>query len=192
MSRLPALERNILKYRAFEMVLMLFYIENLKAFVLDSIRATDKLHDEAGQRIPHGAKNIYGKAWAALVADGILSEEDKNEIERLVDYRNDIAHKIHELTYDLGRGAISRDHRKFFGVKYDYNALSKLTSYRKKIEKGIQSKYIISISFNDLLFEAAEKTYQQELRRLHKKITRQFAIRKTSVEETQGTRTRRS
>jgi len=28
--KLPALERNILKYRAFEMILMLFYAEDLK------------------------------------------------------------------------------------------------------------------------------------------------------------------
>lgn len=161
MSRLPALERNILKYRALEMILILFHIENLKAFVLDSIRATDQLRDESKRRIPERAKNIYGKAWAILVTDGIISEAEKTEIERLVNYRNDIAHRIYELTYDLGRGSFTEDYRRFYGLKYDYSVLSKLTAYREKIERGLESKYVLSMSFDNLLFEAAEKTYQK-------------------------------
>jgi hypothetical protein len=40
--QLPALEQNILKYRALEMVMILFYAENLNQVVVSSIRATDR------------------------------------------------------------------------------------------------------------------------------------------------------
>jgi hypothetical protein len=40
-SKLPALERNILKYRAFEMMLTLFYAEDLKQYLVGTIKATD-------------------------------------------------------------------------------------------------------------------------------------------------------
>jgi len=65
---LPALERNILKYRALEMVIILFEIEHLKEFVITSIQATDEHREEGQQRIPKGAKNKVKLAWSALVA----------------------------------------------------------------------------------------------------------------------------
>lgn len=177
-SRLPALEQNILKYRAFEMVTILFHIEDLKAFVLNSIRATDNVPRQKQQRIPVGAKNVYQKAWAVLVADGVITQADSDEIQRLIAYRNDIAHNIHQLTYDLSCEPIAQGYSQFYGTKYDYEALKKLKYYRDKISRGVQSKYVISLSFDSLLFEAAEKTYQQELHRLNGKITRQLAMRR--------------
>ena len=182
-SQLPALERNILKYRAFEMITILFHIEDLKAFVLDSIRATDNILNPKKQRIPVDAKKVYQKAWAVLVADGIITQADSDEIQRLIAYRNDIAHNIHQLTYDLSREPIAQAYSRFNSVKYDYDALKKLKHYREKISRGAQSKYAISLSFDSLLFEAAEKTYQQELHRLNKKITRQLAVRKEATQK---------
>jgi hypothetical protein len=182
-GRLPALEGNILKYRALEMVIILFHVENLKKFVLDSIRATDSIHDQNKQRIPIGTKKVYEKAWAVLVADGILTQAESDEVQRLVAYRNDIGHQIHLLTSDISRAPIAQDYIQRNGVKYDYDALKKLKHYRDKIERGVQSKYIMSISFDRLLFEAAEKTYQQELRRLNQKIIRQLAMRREEVQK---------
>ena len=40
-STLPALEQNILKYRAMQMLLVMFYAEELKREILDRIQATD-------------------------------------------------------------------------------------------------------------------------------------------------------
>jgi uncharacterized protein YutE (UPF0331/DUF86 family) len=176
-SVLPALERNILKYRALEMVMILFYVERLKTFVCESIQATDAI-SEVEHRLPKNTKNIYRKAWAILVRDGILTEAEKNEIERIVDYRNEIAHRIHELTYDLGQTRIAHDYRRFYGVKYQDGALKRLKHYREKIERDFISKYVISLSFDELLFEPAEKTYEEELSRLHRKITRQITNRR--------------
>ena len=183
-KQLPALEKNILKYRAFEMVMILFYIEDLKSFVLDSIRATDKINSTLSRknpRIPDNSKKLYQKVWAVLVSDGIITQEESDDIQRIIDYRNDIAHRIHQLTYDLSRETIAQDYLRFYDLKYDYNALNKLKAYRKKISSGFKSKYIISLSFRSILFEAAKKTYQKELDKLDKKITRQLAKRKKEL-----------
>ena len=113
-TQLPALERNILKYRALEMVIILFEVENLKNFVLNAVQGTDKVLREPGkQRIPEGAKNKYKKAWTALVSDGVLTQCESAEIQRLIDYRNSIGHRLHELTYDLSRETIAEDMKRF-------------------------------------------------------------------------------
>lgn len=182
-SRLPALEQNILKYRALEMVMILFHIENLKGFVLNSLQITDEFRDKDKQRIPNGTKKVYEKAWAALVNDGILTQAESDEVQRLVDYRNDIGHRLHLLTCDLSRSPVAESYLRWGSkaVKYDNNALKRLKYFRERITRGIQSKYIVSASFDYLLFEAAEKSYQHELRRLDQKIARQLAIRKEEI-----------
>src|SRR5438270_3569600 len=150
-SRLPALERNILKYRAFEMVLILFHIEDLRSYVLRTIRANDKA------RIPEGTKKQYKKAWAYLVDKGVITKDESDEIHRLTDYRNTIAHDIQQLTYDLSQERFAVDYGSAYAVKYDYKALRKLKKYRPKIEKGLRHMIVV-LSFDHLMFEAAERT----------------------------------
>lgn len=181
--RLPALEQNILKYRALEMVMILFHVENLKRFVLSSIRGTDRICTPGNERIPTGTKKPYEKAWSVLVDEGILTSDESVEVQRLIDYRNDIGHRVQFLTCDLSRDPSARNYSKWKGIKYDDQALKKLRLYKDKILSGLQSKYVISLSFDEILFEAAEKSYQHELRRLDKKITRQIAIRQKEIQK---------
>jgi hypothetical protein len=80
-NRLSALEKNELKRRALEMVLVLFYIEDLKHFVVESIRATDRLRGLAnGGRLPPATKKLYKNAWAILVDAAVLSQQESDEI----------------------------------------------------------------------------------------------------------------
>lgn len=177
--RLPALERNILKYRAFDMVVVLFYIEDLRSYVLRTIRANDK------QRIPQGTKKPYEKAWAYLVEKGIITQDESDDIQRLVDYRNTIAHGIQQLTYDLSQETFAVDWGSdLYGVKYDYKARRKLKEYREKIEKGF--RYMIYVfSFDGVMFNATEKTLEQELARLRKKIRKLVAGRQVEMKRLQ-------
>jgi hypothetical protein len=182
--KLPALEQNILKYRAFEMVIILFHIEELKSFVLKAVRATDEfLHpkDVKQHRLPPGTKKKYEKMWALLVLDGIITQEESNDIQEIIDYRNQIAHRIQNLTYDISNEAFSEDYIQFKGVKYDYEALKRLEVYRDKINRGLSRKYILTLGFNSLLFESAEYTYRRELERLEKRIRRLLAIRNDEI-----------
>lgn len=183
--RMPALEKNILKYRALEMTIILFHAESLKRFIVNSIRATDELHhkfDKRPQRLPVGTKKVTQKAFKILVQDGILTQDESNELQDLIIYRNDIAHRIHQLTADIVNPGRPEDRLKRLEFKYRYDAIGKFEHYRNKIERGVQSRYIISLSLDRAFFETAERTYKEELRRLNKKITRQFEIRKRQIE----------
>lgn len=170
---LGSLEKNILKYRTFEMVMILFYVEEMKTFSVRSIQVTDefrKRHSNEEERLPNGTKKVYKKLWRILVDEGVLSEEEKDDIEKIIDYRNDIAHSIHELVFDLNLDSYSKGFVEFKGAKYDYGVLDRLKLYRDKIGRGLQGKYIIEISMNSLLFDPAGRVYEQELKLLDKKI----------------------
>lgn len=171
--RLPALERNLLKYRTYEMVVILFHIEDLREYVLTTIRANDK------GRIPDGVKKPYEKAWAYLVEKGVITQDESDDIRKLTDYRNTIAHDIQKLTCDLSQETFVVT----WGdesVKYDYKALLRLKKYRPKIEKGLRHMIYVA-SFDHLMFEAAERTFEEELTRLRKKIDKLFAARQVEM-----------
>lgn len=176
--RLPALERNILKYRAFEMVVLLFHIEDLRLSVLGTIRANDTL------AIPEGTKKPFEKAWAYLVEKGVISQDESDDIQRLVDYRNTIAHDIQQLTHDLNQETFAVDYGTAYPVKYDYQALPRLKKYRAKIEKGLRHM-IVPLSFDRLMFEGVEKTFEQELARLRKRLDKLFAERQAEMKRLQ-------
>jgi hypothetical protein len=176
--RLPALERNILKYRAFEMVVILFHIEDLRSYVLGTIRANDKTC------IPEGTKKSYKKAWAYLVDKGVITQNESDDIQRLTDYRNTIAHAIQQLTYDLSQERFATDYESAYAVKYDYKALRKLKTYRPKIEKGLRHMIVV-LSIDHLMFEAADRTFEQELARLRKKINKLMAERQAEMKRLQ-------
>lgn len=176
-SRLPALEQNILKYRALEMVMILFHVENLKSFVLGSIRVTDRICKPGNERIPTGSKKPYEKAWSVLVDEGILTPDESVEVQKLIDYRNDIGHRVQLLVCDLSRDSFDRTLS-----RYNDQAFKKLKLYKEKIEGGLMQKYAVPLLGDEILFEAAEKSYQHELRRLEQKITRQIAIRQKETQ----------
>ena len=178
---LPALEKNILKYRALEMTIILFHAESLKRFIIESIRATDNLLNRENKRIPEGTKKVLQKAFEMLVNERILPQNESDELQALIDYRNDIAHRIYLLTCDITHPEKPQDHLRRLEVKYNYDALGKFEYYRAKIEKGLQSSYLMSLSLDSVFFENAENTYKEELTRLRKRIDRQFDIRRQKI-----------
>jgi hypothetical protein len=178
-TRLPALEKNILKYRAFEMILLLFYAEYLKDILVGSIQASDRFRNGVS-RIKASTKNKFKVATAALVADGILTKEENQELIKLVNFRNEIAHRIHDLTFDASRNIYARETLEFSEVKYDYSALKRIKHYYVGILHRMQQAgtYTFMLSMNRFLFESAERTYDDELKRLHRKIETQYAGRR--------------
>src|ERR1700732_4706883 len=119
--RLRALERNIFKYRAFQMILVLFHAERLKKFIVGTIKATDRIYKT--QRLKIGSKKVYQSACDILVQDGVITQAERNEIRDLANYRNDIAHEVHILTCDLSRDRFVREFQLFLEKSYDYAAL---------------------------------------------------------------------
>ncbi len=133
-------------------------------------------------RLPEGTKNIVQKALEILIDERILTKDESVELKALIDYRNDIAHRIYLMTCDIIHPEKPDIYFLPRNVKYDYDALSKYEYYRQKIAKGLQPKFAMSISLDSAYFENAEETYNEELIRLRKKITRQLAIRKKGID----------
>lgn len=143
-----ALERTVLKLRAMEMVLILYYLEDLKRQVLSAVQNTDTLrlglrvqppHLGAGimledgvERIPKGTSKPYKKAWAALVEDGVISAEESKEIQGFVDYRNVIAHAMHDVTGDIGTDPVVMEIVERTGSRYNADALDRIRYLGKK------------------------------------------------------------
>lgn len=163
-SKLPALERNILKLRALQMVLVLFYAEELKRIILDL------------RPVPRGSKRPVDKALSALMQDGALTSDEKIEIKSLIDYRNTIGHRMHKLVADLSNKKSVRQMHSFGsdGIKgYDYGAAERLQYFINKLYKVYKTHGgIVYLSFNNLMFEAAERTFLAEIKSLKRKIRR--------------------
>ena len=184
-SRLPALERNLIRLRAFHMILILFYAEELKRDVLDTIQATD--HLSATQRVPKRIKNPVDKALEALVADKAITAAEKKEIVGLIDYRNAIGHQIHNLLADLGAEKVVRWVLEYAASnpkipKYRYDALPRLRHYRAKINGLYRTHhYIRTIDHDHLLFGLADKVFLEEIKRLDKRIQQLMAVRSSEI-----------
>jgi hypothetical protein len=128
-----------------------------------------------------GTQKPLEKALKALVADQVISESERIEIEKLVDYRNHIAHRLEKLNADIGHTRFANDLSRFGSAgwpKYDYAAVKRLRFYRKSLPKRTQRKYDRQLSIAPLLFEATERALKIGLRRLRRTIDRQSAARK--------------
>ena len=192
-ARLPSLERNLMRLRAIQMVLVLFYAEELKRDVLDTIQSTDRagraFNDQSRDRVPAGTKNAVDRALKALVADKALTPAEKDEIVELIDFRNAIGHELHHLLADLGAERVIRwtlDH----GLpgrrsrQYRYDAVRRLRHYRKKINALWRTHhYVRTIRHDSLLFGLAERTFIDEVQRLERKVTKLVADRSIIVEQ---------
>lgn len=186
-NKLPALERNILKLRAIQMVLVVYYAEELKRKILALIQTTDRLNQELKpnqketERVPQGTKNSVGKALDALVSDCAISSDEKADIVSLIKYRNDIGHRIHELVADLSTNKSIRMLRRLDSDNnkvFDYSAVERLQAFHQRLDKLYTTHdYIHSFSMNQLMFQAAESAFLVEIEKLKRKIEQQHQVR---------------
>ncbi|MBQ0933674.1 hypothetical protein [Ideonella alba] len=173
-AKLPALEKNILKYRALQMVLLLHEVESLRSFLIGSIRKTDSLPWRTGtERLPAGTRGPMQKALDLLVSEAILTEAESKDLQAIVELRNKVGHAVHELVEDISAPPDLRTGARY----YDYGALERFERYRRKIERGMMGNFVMQVDFRVVAFEHAEATYREELARLRKRIDRQYAQR---------------
>ncbi|NIF22563.1 hypothetical protein F3J40_13260 [Pantoea sp. Acro-835] len=163
------------------MILILFYMENLKTFILESIENTNIIPNEDESEYNKktiGKGKLFEGARSRLVKKGIISKEESEILKELIDYRNDIGHRIYMLTFDVG--AYSS-----LGIKprYDYTAAKKARILRRKIMNEMGKHFILTLSFDSLAFESAENSYTKEIERLKKKINK--GIEALNIEATE-------
>jgi uncharacterized protein YutE (UPF0331/DUF86 family) len=173
-TKLLALEKNILKFRAIQMVLMLHEVENLKTSIVNAIRATDRILNSQLTRLPMGERNVIKNAISILIKVEVLTLEEGKDLEELIQFRNMIGHSIHSLLSDVSAPNFALDLKH----TYDYSALERIINFRKKIQVGMMGKFVQEIDFRDIIFEQAGAAYKNELRRLEAKITKQLAVRR--------------
>ncbi len=190
-SKLPALEQGILKFRAMQMLLVMFYAEELKRKVLDLIQSTDRLivrlqkGNTPPERVPKGTNGAVDKALNALIADCAITAAEKVEIVKLIDYRNDIAHRMHNLLADVNSERVAREMVTYAPdllKKYDYDAVGRLQYFHRMLDGLYRThRYISTSNYNELLFGSAEKTFLAEIKRLDRKILRLAKIRRAEI-----------
>lgn len=155
-NTLATWEADILKIRAYEMVVILFYLEDLRRIIMGSIETTDKLFGL--NRLSHGkSKTKEGTklelARAVLVSEGVINQAESDEFKELIDYRNIVGHTIHDLTVDVGAYsdlARSRDPKTFEPIPaYDYTAAKQAKVFSQKVHKGMMEKLIPTVSVHD-------------------------------------------
>jgi hypothetical protein len=163
---LSAKDRNILKHRSYQIMLYLFYVEDLKRFILGSLKVTNDIHriSNKGMKLDDYLNQI--------VIDKIITKDEKDELVSLVDFRNDISHEIHKMVSDFGDSRIFQMSNLDGSIKenYQYGALFRIKYLTEKIHKGFQSRYAMMVSFDKFVFEPAEKALEYESKILFKKI----------------------
>lgn len=175
--RLPALEKNILVYRALQMAQFLFYSESLRKQLVSTVGAslaTKKKKELKGSK-------LLREIFKLLEDDKSLTNSESTEIQALLEHRNRIAHEIHLLTGDIEIPGRNYRFKKYLKLKYDYEALEKIKKWHKELWRRISRRHILKLSFDSLLFEAAEHAYERELIALRKRIDRQFLARKKTI-----------
>jgi hypothetical protein len=176
--RLPALEKNILVYRALEMTLFLFYSEGVRRRLIDLGR-----HLIPKRRAEHlkGGK-LLRAILNAVVADGSISRAESEELQGLLEHRNTIAHEIHLLTADIDVPGRRYQFHGLSRTRYDYTALRKMRKWHGAVYDRIPIRGVVTLMADGLLFEAAERAYEIELAALRRRINRQFKARKDRIE----------
>jgi hypothetical protein len=150
----------------------------LKRFLVSTLEVSERFRKT--KRFKQGAKFNYAMAADFFLKEGHLSKDERDEFKTLIDFRNDIAHELHTLTFDVGRSnfILKLLQHQIEKPKYEYGRLARLKWYRRVLPDRLGRHFGLVISSDHLFFEAAEKTYQAELNIMAKKINRQIAARK--------------
>ena len=141
--------------------------------MIGAVAATKRMRE----RKPHKWRPRFWEALRILAADGMVTAAEEKRINELTRVRNLIAHQMHEMTYDLSRDSYARTVLRFAEEKYRYDTWKEVKALFDAITGRMRSKYIFEISMDSLLFRAAERTYDGELKLLDKRIRKQMVRR---------------
>ncbi|USW96241.1 hypothetical protein NHF39_06195 [Pseudomonas proteolytica] len=174
---LPALERNIVKYRSMEMVIFIFEAEQLRKFMLSCI-ANSHMFAETENPLNKPGKRFYEIFWGIIEDNDILPSYEIEKLASLLQYRNDIAHRVDELLIDL-----NTDSFHLHKIKYDYTALSEIYKLKDKVQTNMAKKFPMTANLNAHFLTPIIDTLKQEVSKLSNRINRQLAKRIAQIYE---------
>lgn len=172
------------------MVLIIFYMEDLRRFIIKAVTLTNQFHQKSPSPSADEADELGSKilrqATKELLDAGVLTKDQRTEFNKLVAYRNTIGHEPHFLTVDVG---VYEDLAELIAIGkkhpsgYDGSMLERVIKMRQHLHKAVAKKFMMESSFNSLMFEAAEKSYLTEIKRLQSKISSQSKKLKSQTDE---------
>jgi hypothetical protein len=104
----------------------------------------------------------------------MFTEPEAAEVKELLEYRNDIAHRIHLVMSDVSRSYWATDRVAFTAPTYKGDALDRLRAYRVSLWKRTPGRLMLRLSMDGMLFEFAERAYENDLERLDRLIQTQI------------------
>lgn len=176
-------EANLLKVRALEMVVVLFYVQELRECIIGTFEGTDAMWGRpnrllAGEKGAREGKKLE-RARKILVDEHVIDAAESAELEKLMRYRNNIAHAVESLTGDVGgRGDLAMHVKDY--LPYDYTAVKRAKALLCKIQDGMRGRYVQTVGLSSLAFEAAERVYMAEVKRLKRRVN--TAVAKANAE----------
>jgi hypothetical protein len=111
----------------------------------------------------------------------MFTQDEADELKALVDYRNDIAHRIHLVMSDLNRSYWATDHVAYTAPAYKGDALDRLMAHRRSMWERGGDQLLLTASIGSLLFELAEDALEEDLRRLERLIKKQVTRSGTAL-----------
>lgn len=171
-------EADILKLRGLEMLLVLFYIEDLRRFILSSIRTTDRVWKRV-DRLSAEPKRMGGEFEVAreiLVAEGAISQPESDELRSLVDYRNIVGQALPELTADIGAYSALMRFSPGDSQLQGNSVAPRMKAMRKKVAQGMKRRFVLPNSLDTLLLDQAERTFQTEIAHLKRLVKKGLTL----------------
>jgi hypothetical protein len=168
-SRLPALERNLCRFRSYEIILFLQATEALKADLEDlyvgvqpKVKLSDPVGDYPSTYTRKQWKSIapWKRSVERLLELGLIDFKDRGEVVDLIEYRNSIAHNIEDLFADIGTARINREiarDRQLMRASYKYQNLRKIDKIRRKFSDNVFSKFVMTMRLDEVAFESTER-----------------------------------
>lgn len=190
---LPALERTIIRLRANEMALVLYFAEELKFSILDMIQNREaflaRLPSGKPPRINVDTKRKVEKALKLMVADGAISSEERKMVETFFTFRNDIGHRVDHLFADLEQSRFSTntltdEKRSHFKIKsFDHSAIDQMKAIDEVLSRIRRSHYRFGTYKirGHALFSSSKKVLEIENRALIKRIGKLLQQRQKDV-----------
>ena len=190
-GRVRALERNVMMYRTIQFVLVIHYTEELKKTVVKHVQ-DHYIKFKDGQMVDKdystdtSPRSFYGSLnkW---VDEGLIDDKESSEIRHLVNFRNDVAHRLNQLSVDISRYSFHQDFvRRYPDLpkRHDYEAADRLKKMIKLLNARILNShrpYVLDLEAH--YFETAESILFSELKSLERKIKRLASKRRTEDNE---------
>ncbi len=78
------LEKLILKYRTNEMMRIIFHTEDLRKFLISSMKASNLTIKEHDKNYFHGKDKVMPQVWRRLINDEILTISEVEDLKKLL------------------------------------------------------------------------------------------------------------